>query len=234
MTYSRKRIYLLGIATLLLSFPPESLAQGTTRFVSVAVPSTGPFVYFGPGGNRRVGETFDVTSDATILTSFSFYLTPSPSLFQTGERAGVLLTPSISEWDGSRPAIPLWTGPSLLTGEVGSIRRQIFFTGGISLDPTLLYVAVLSAVDDGIHTETIGLGCTCIESTSAEYHAVASPDYYGGPGLVNDAWNEESYSASFQAEFTTAPEPASLTLLATGLLAVGVVRRTRKMNSDVG
>ena len=199
------------------------------------------------------GQLFQTPNNvSTSLTSWSFWASNYLAGSSGSEFTTALLRLTILEWDGSAPV-----GPALFTSapitptntDPTGVADEFTIAVGLTLDPTKVYLALVSAVDQGVANQLspVPFGC------NHGFCLPALPDLYPGGGLVfiQTAFDpvtqmfrgiddqpyivslgdqaDMTFEATFNSSLTATPEPASMTLMATGLIGIaGFARRRRK------
>jgi hypothetical protein len=182
-------------------------------------PSGGTVGFWAYTSIPLIGQTFQ--APASMLTDFTFQL----SYHSLGD--GLLpYTANVGTWTGSTVGSVLWTsatqvGPTTLGTP---LLPYTFNTGGLGLTAGTTYVAFLQALGGSMQ----GLFATgefgVYGGGETVYSLASGPsgDWYGLP----------STDLAFVANFSddVVPEPATMTLLATGLAGMAAARR-RKRNA---
>ena len=196
-----------------LAVPQALLAQTT-----VTTEATAGVHSFSAGfGQITYGQTFQVPN-ATDVVLQSFRMS-------AGNATSPSLTARLAIWDGvnDRMGTILWTG----AGVVPSSRTYLDFDIGATLAVGTTYVFAYSYAANGQPL----LNFLDLGATYAGGHEV----YIGSTTeatLTGNAWNQRThFDNGFTAQFvpgSVVPEPATVALLATGLLAVGGIARRRR------
>jgi len=207
--------------------------QGDAQTVISTPGGATPVGPFGKPDAQTFGETFVAPAD-NLFQSFTFFLSPAPSL---RFRAYVF------SWD---VLLGRATGPALYTsapiigpGPIGSGFTAININPAVFLDPGLAYVAFFSSSGVGEIGE-IALQSTW-DSPAANLYADGAFVYLNN-GENTGAWTTQTWSTNrqgpgsdvrFTMVFTATPEPSSLVLAATALVAVaGAAYRRRRTESS--
>jgi hypothetical protein len=179
------------------------------------------YAVFGVNSLSLFGQTF--AAPAQYLNSWTFYLANSTNA------ADLMFTANLGTWTGGAVGSLLWTSDLIVGTSSPSFVPYVFQTGGVSLlTGGETYIFFLRAVS--------GSGSRIIGSLFE--------DGYAGQGLAfgsaadpfqhwSGALGIEGDDLAFEADFSrtpseTVPEPATMTLLATGLLGVTAARRKRQ------
>ena len=172
----------------------------------------------------NVGQTISPIGATPVLTSFTFFLGDAYN------GANLRFDASVFEY-----AAGSVVGPALrsVTGVAGSANLAgldpfVFDIPDVALDPTRTYALLLSAtaVADADPAGARNLFGTMEDPTTG------LGDVYAGGTLVfgddRGALLELGFDAAFDATFSPVPEPATVALLAGGLLAVASMARRRR------
>lgn len=213
------------VAAALLGAASVAGAQTT-----IGAPGGSSVYYFGHSGTPSYGQTFTVPINGdSHLDAFSFWMAPS---------AGMNFRGYVFAWDAGASRA---TGSALFTGAItaapasGQGFQQVTIgTGGLALAGGNLYVAFLS---------TSGV----VGSGSSEWEFSTGDTYAGGEFVFtnnNDpaSWTQGGWSTDwsgtdrdvrFEMQFSAGqvsavPEPATVALSATGLLALGGIGAFRR------
>jgi hypothetical protein len=202
----------------------------------------------GGGAKVEVGQTFRVPdASSTSLTSWSVWASNYYAAFWSNPGAMHTLpfVLSILEWDGANTV-----GSALFTSDPAApttdsyAGERLTFAVGQLLDPTKTYIALLTAT--GPLTPAGMLYTSAVKNSCNS--ACGNSDLYTDGGLVYvsstfnangettsrtmtdySATHDMMFEATFDAPVTATPEPASMTLLATGMAGLaGYVRKRKK------
>ena len=193
------------------------------------------FGQLNPSQATVVGQTF-VAPQYTQLDRFSFYLADSRSFAVTSYNAFV------AAYDGATDMIVgpiLWQSAARLgTASQTPVETVFEITGGLSVLPGQRYIAFLGIPSlAGSFTQQFGVASRTASTFGEGLASRVSTAY---PGTV-DSYAAMRWSApadqnfAFRATFSngaapvsTVPEPATVALLAGGLLGTAVVARRRR------
>lgn len=164
-----------------------------------------------PGNGAPIyGQTSTPTAGDTVLDSVTFYINDAGTGFD--------FTADVFAWNGTTT-----TGPALFTSSLQALpsldgnQAVTVSTGGIAVTPGDEYVAYFSTLGES------GPG-------ASDWEVFYPEDIYSGGEYVGSSDGSTFYniggpSVAFDLEFNDAggsvPEPATLTLLGAGLLALG-------------
>ena len=219
-----KKTFLVAAALL----GAASVAGAQTTIGAPGGSSVSPF---GEPNTQTYGQTFTVpTNGDNALNAFSFWMAPATDLSFRGY---------VFAWDGATSRA---TGSALFTSSImsaptsGSGFQQVTVsTGGVSLTGGSMYVAFLSASGLAGSSTTqweFGTGDTYAggefvfmnngENTGAWTTGTWNTDH---AGTNRDVRFEMQFSAT---QMSQVPEPATVALSATGLLALGGIGALRR------
>ena len=191
---------------------------------TIGAPGGASIAPFGEPNTQTYGQTFTVpTNGDDALNAFSFWMNPTTGLNFRGY---------VFAWDGTTSRA---TGSALFTSAImsapasGSGFQQVTVaTGGLSLGGGSMYVAFLSASGlEGSNTtqwewstgDTYAGGEFVFQNNGEDMGAWTSqPWYTDWSGTNRDVRFEMQFSAG---QVSAVPEPATVALSATGLLALG-------------
>jgi hypothetical protein len=196
----------------------------------------------GSPGGATFGQTFTRPFSYDVLDQFTFWLHDS-------EGPQFEFTAYIARWNGTRAFGPMLYASALQTSpaEGAGFTAYTFSTGGLPL-PGGTYVAFLNAspysaahpfpaspvafawMRFGINAydDSYAGGAFVYDTNGSDFSALTTrPWRYNGVQVYDVAFTA-SFSASPPPEPTPVPEPATIALVATGALVVGVVTRRRR------
>ena len=205
------------VAAALLAATSVAGAQTT-----IGAPGGAGVSTFGKPNTQTYGQTFTVpTNGDTSLDAFSFWLGASSTLNFRGY---------VYAWDNVASRA---TGSALFTSAIasaptsasGGFQQVITSTGGLSLTGGAMYVAFLST------SGVAGTGGISWELSATSPYA-GGMFVYANNGENTAAWTGQSWDnfggsdVRFEMQFSAGqvsavPEPATVALSATGLLALG-------------
>lgn len=212
------------LVALTFAFAPAASAQTT-----IGAPGGGEVRSFGKPDTQTYGQTITALND---LLSFSFWL---------GRESPISLTSPVDlhfqayvyAWDA---ALKRASGAQLFASAVnhhhtdvnGSFIRFDFNTGNLALTPGNVYVLFVSS------SGLAGNGRIFMESNIADAY-LGGDFFFMNNGENQGDWTSVSWAGpqfgsttDLRFEATFVPEPATWLLLATGLLAMGIVARNRR------
>jgi len=223
---------IVGVVTMLVTLSADSGAQTITQG-----PNGQSMYNFGVPRAATFGQTF-VASGAT-LTGFSFWL-GNENNENTSSASALQLRAYVMTWNGSRAGARMYRS-DVRVGPTADLQQYLFATPNISLTPGSRYVAFLST--SGLFRD-IGprpaQAAVWLSNHTSSGGAFVFTDNGDDVDLLSSQnWDDtgtSGFQAQFQATFggTVVPEPASLMLMAMGLLAVGGWRVTRGRRAEDG
>lgn len=163
--------------------------------------------------------SFDVFRDAMSTTNANFVPVLRFSMFKDGVFAGALIYENVYNTNAAAP-VNAWTTLS------GNLTSGLWWTNNASLGPTFAsaggtktlaqWIADNQGSTLSVYGLEIGIGSGWNDT------------FYGAVDNVDVHFASRNLDTNFEVAATAAPEPATLALMGTGLLALGGVARRRR------
>ncbi len=203
-----------------------TLSTTSLRAQAITQGSNGNVTYgFGVPSAATIGQTF--VGGAGALTGFSLWLsnefgvnTPSASALQ--------IRGYVMAWNGTRAIGPILYTSGTRVGPTAAAQQFQFATPNIPMTPGARYVAFLST--SGLFSNIVprpAQAAVWLSDNASSGGGLVFTDNGDDLGLVSsqdwDYTGDPSFQSQFQAAFsgTVVPEPATLVLMASGLLVLG-------------
>jgi PEP-CTERM motif len=220
----------LGIAAVASTAGAQQINTGT---------SSNSIIYFGSPNTATYGQTFTALSGFSSLDAFSF------QLLDGDNGAALQFRAFLMAWNGLEAVGPILYESGVQNGtSSNSPVTYNFSTGGVAITPGQVYVAFINASEfiagGGVDAELAQVqgssdtpGQFVFANNGGDFSRLTSTPWdchdgcnFGGPGA------DVAFTATF-GNVTATPEPATLTLMGTGFLGLGVVARRRKKAKPV-
>ena len=220
-----------ALRTSLASTVAAALAAAALAAPASAQPfaPTGIFDGLGLPSIVNVGQTFVAPAATPVLDGFSFYLGDAFN------GANLLFDAAVYEYAAGAvgPLVALAATNAAGSGNTLALDLRDFNVAGVLLDPTRTYVLLLTAA--GV-ADANPFGARNLVGTSEDPTTGLGDVYAGGTLVFGDdaaSLTELPFDAAVDVRFSAAPtavpEPATIALVAGGLLVVGGVARRRQV-----
>ncbi len=217
---------------LLTALVAAALTQPVVAQVTIGAARTTSVGTFtgGPGGVRSIGQSFTVPTLAPALSSFSLSLT------NAFDGANLRFSAYIYRFDAATRSLTgaaAWSRATVAgSGNDFSFDLRTFDTGNVLLAPGSTYLFLLTTLGEAVAFPEAGnlLGASTADGYAGG--ALWASDAATNAALFAGGWSQVDGVAdlAFTATFTSAtvvPEPATVVLVGTGLLALGGLARRR-------
>jgi len=170
---------------------------------------------------QTYGEIFTAPDGVNNLSSFSFY-TGDPVPIYPGD---IIAGAYIATWTGAHAGTLLYDSGKFDYDNLGN-EQLTFNTNGVTMTPGQQYVMFLSTTK--FHGQSFGATYVSDGSTNQYLDGFAYFNNYNFDTLFANNWDAYGLQPDMAVdlEFNTIPEPSSLLMLGTGILAgLGALRR---------
>lgn len=226
-----RRLTLVAAVVSLLA-PPAS-AQTIASWDGSGFPSFG--AVFDANGRTSAGQTFHAPgSGSPILQSWTFWLEGNSSPDPFGFRVGV------ATWVNNAIGTVLWDSGPTDVQITSPIRTATTFAPNVTLVGGTSYVFFLQArAGAGSIAGIVGSTSPIVTDPYTEGVALIANDVAGSLATIHpyqtsagDAKIDWAFQATFSPATTTTPEPSTVVLMATALVAVGGVASFGRRRAD--